>query len=310
MATPYITAQMLASAPAGVAWTVIPSLQATSAENAAEVMQACWRATSVIDGFCHQPLRCAVVSDQLTGPGRPRITVDRDTLRGTLVTHRGPVRAVLSVQLAPAAGWMSTGTQWTTVPAGQYRPRHPMLTTAGPDTTWSGGYSIDIAAGWLNWDLGRAGWDVRYSFLPGWPHTSLTAPAAQGATTVAVDDVTGWAGVAGNVYDGVSTETAQAASVAASSPVILPDAVTAVPAGPGTLTLAAPLGYAHPAGTVFSALPPAVIHAAVLAATVQAIEGIDAVATQSLNAQFAGGSAALAEEYELMLADGGYVRVF
>ena len=56
--------------------------------------------------------------------------------------------------------------------------------------------------------------------------------------------------------------------------------------GPGTLTLAAPLQYGHGAGTVLSALPETVLRAAALLAAVQAIETIDAIATQSLSGEF------------------------
>ena len=65
------------------------------------------------------------------------------------------------------------------------------------------------------------------------------------------------------------------------SPVVLPDGAGTAQAGPGTLTLAQPLVYGHGAGAVISALPGTVLRGAALYAAVQAIETIDAIATQA-----------------------------
>ena len=93
-------------------------------------------------------------------------------------------------------------------------------------------------------------------------------------------------GGTGFVYDGRFTEPATVTAVTAASPAPLPGIAGTVQAGPGTLTLSAPLACAHDAGTVFSALPlTAIIGAALLAATVEALEGIDAIAVQSMNGQ-------------------------
>jgi hypothetical protein len=116
-----------------------------------------------------------------------------------------------------------------------------------------------------------------------------------------VDDVTGFAGAVAWVYDGPATELVQVESVSATAPVQLPGAAGTVQAGPGTITLASPTLNAHGAGAVVSAMPADVIHAAVLAATVQALETIDAIATQSMSGELAGGTGVLAEQAELLL---------
>ena len=57
-------------------------------------------------------------------------------------------------------------------------------------------------------------------------------------------------------------------------------------AGAGTVTLTAPLEFAHQQGTLISALPATVIEAAVYAACAQALDsGIEAVAVQSLSGE-------------------------
>ena len=263
---------------------MIPTLTASGAEQTAQLSQVCWQATSYVDTYCRQPLRATVNTEQDTGPGQPRVTVDRATEIGSVVTRRWPVTDVAAVQVSEARYFPPV---WTVVPAGQYRVRHPVIVSAagGPVTGPSGGNVIDVAPRYLTWDYGRGGQQVMTSYTSGWPHAGTTAAALVGDMTVAVDDVTGWAGVTGFVYDGRFTEPVTVTAVTAASPAPLPGSAGTVQAGPGTLTLSAPLACAHDAGTVISAMPGAIIHATVLAATVEALEGIDAIAVQSLNGQ-------------------------
>lgn len=300
--TPYITAAMLQSAPAGLAWNVVPTLTASTADQQAQLAQVCWHATSFVDTYCRQPLRATAATDSGTGPGQPRIACDRVTGQGTLITRRWPVTAVSAIQVSVASTFPPS---WTLVPASQYLIRHPVLMPAAPVPVEgpSGGNAVDVAAGNITWDYGRAGWRVMISYTAGWPHAGLAASAAQNATTVSVDDVTGWAGQTGFMYDGQATEAVTVNTAAAAAPVQLPGAAGTVQAGPGTLTLSAPLASAHAAGTVISALPGTVIRAAALAGAVEALETIDAIATQSLSGQMAGGTGVLAQQCELALDD-------
>ncbi|MCX4750904.1 hypothetical protein OG455_41220 [Kitasatospora sp. NBC_01287] len=305
-ATPYITPAMLTSAPAGISWTVVPTLTANTQQQAAQLAQVCWQATSAVDRYCRQPLRAVINTETGSGPGLPRIASDRSTCRGTIVTRRWPVTAVEAIQTSPSTAFPQ---QWTVVPAGQWKIRQPVIMTAAPtpDTGPSGGNVIDVAPGYITWDRGRGGWDVMTSYQSGHPHAGLTATATAGAQTVLVDDVTGWAGAVGFLYDGVSTELVEVASVAATVPVQLPGVAGAVQAGPGVLTLSQPLTFNHSSDAVLSALPPDVIRATALQASVMALETIDAISTQSLSGQMAGGTTVLAEEVEMILDD--YRRV-
>lgn len=310
MATSYVTPQMLLSAPASISWAVIPTLTASGPEQLAQLAAECWKATSAMDRYCHQPLRATAVTDPPeTGPGRGRVSIDRRTGIARLITRRWPVTQVLAVQVSPARSFPPA---WTLVPAGQTLIGRPVIASAGPvpPTEPDGGNVIEVAPG--NIGCGRAGRGigrgldrVMWSYGHGWPHASLTAPAAANASTVSVDDVTGWAvpqGFAGGtVYDSTLTEGLEVLSVTAASPVQLPGVAGTVQAGPGTLTLSAPLQKAHAAGTVISAMPPDLIRAAALQAAVQALEGIDAIATQSQSGQMAGSTGALAAEVECIL---------
>ena len=192
MATSYITPVMLQSAPAGIAWTVIPTLTASGEQQTAQLQLACWNATSYVDTYCRQPLRATLNTETATGPGQPRIAVSRDTGIGTLVTRRWPVTSVAAIQVSQSRYFPP---EWTLTGTGQYRIRHPVITSAagGPVTGPSGGNVIDIAPRNLTWDYGRSGQLVMWSYTSGWPHAGLTEPAAAGDTTLAVDDVTGWA---------------------------------------------------------------------------------------------------------------------
>lgn len=306
-ATPYITAAMLLSRPAGISWNIVPTLTANTQEQAAQVQQACWTATSTVDAYCRQPLRATVNTDQGRGPGMPRVTVDPNTCQGSLIARRTPILSVLAVQVSPSSAFPQ---QWASVPAGQFRARRPMIITEGPApaTVPDTGNAIDIAPGYIDWCQGRGGYDVLWTTISGWPHAGLAGDAEAGDTTLNVDDVTGWTGVSGTVYDAPYGEPVEVTGVSATSPPVLPGVAGTCQAGPGTVTLSAPLQWAHKAGSVISAMPPVALRAAALAATVEALETIDAIATQSLSGQMAGGTGVLAEAYELIL-DQGFRRI-
>ncbi|WP_157536211.1 hypothetical protein [Kitasatospora mediocidica] len=297
---------MLTAAPAGLSWSVVPTLTAGAPAQLAQLAQVCWQATSAVDRYCRQPLRAVINTETSAGPGLPRITSDRNTRRGTIVTRRWPVTSVAAIQVSPSIAFPE---QWTLVPPGQWRIRHPVILSAAPtpETGPSGGNAIDVAPGYITWDRGKGGWDVMTSYQSGHPHAGLAASATSGAQTLTVDDVTGWADTVGFLYDGVSTELVEVNAAAATTPVQLPGIGGTVQAGPGQLTLSQPLAFSHGAGAVLSALPPDVIRATALQASVMALENIDAIATQSLSGQMAGGTTILAEEVELILDD--YRRV-
>jgi hypothetical protein len=206
---------------------------------------------------------------------------------------------------------------WTPVAVNQTSIRYPVLSApfAAPQSGPSGGNVIDLAPGVASWANGRGTLRVEHAYLSGWAHAGTTSMNLAGAMTMHVDDVTGWAGASGWIYDGTSTEPVTCTAVAADSALVLPSIVApvvnpftdpsgalTVQAGPGTVTLTTPLTYGHGAGTVLSALPETVLRAAALFAAVQAIETIDAIATQSLSGEV-GSTSLLAESAEMALCE-------
>jgi hypothetical protein len=310
LGTPYISPAMLMNAPTGVSWEIIPSPGASPQAVLEEATNICWRATSIVDTFCHQVLRATADNEAFTGPGVPRCGIDRNTGNGVLVMKRWPVTQVLAIQTSPARSFPRV---WTLVPAGMWDIRHPLISggDSASATYPDGGTTIDVAPGNVTAAWGRGGQRVLVSYINGWPHTSITQPVAAGASVLQVDDVTGWAGASGFAYDGASTEQVSVLSVAAASPQALPNGAGTVQSGPGTITLGSPTSYAHAAGIVVSSLPAAAQQATILAASVQAlVGGIDALTIQSVGGgESSTGSSTdeLTAAYKALLAD--YVRV-
>jgi hypothetical protein len=255
-------------------------------------------------------LRATVDNEQLAGPGG-RAGVQPDTGNALLVMRRWPITEVLAVQISPNAAFPRT---WATVPANQYGIEHPLInmySDSASATAPDGGHSILLAPGFVNWGKGRNSQRLLVSYINGWPHTSLTAAATAGDTTLSVDDVTGFTGASAFMYDGQLTEPVSVSSVSALAPQQLPNGVGTAQTGPGTLTLTGPLTQTHSEGVMVSALPANVLWAAVLAAVTQALEsGITSVTIQNLpGSQTSGGHGVLELEtqYEMLLND--YRRV-
>ena len=302
MSTPYIVPSVLNDAPTGCAWTIIPEPGASDAATAAEQLNICIRATSIVDTFCNQVLRATVDNEPLTGPGAPRVGIEPGSGNGLLCMRRWPVIDVLAIQIAQNKTWPRV---WAPVPAGLYEPQSPLinqLADAAAATAPDGGSMIVVAPQYINWDFGRNSQRIMVSYTNGWPHTSLTVAATGGASIIDVDDVTGWAGASGFAYDGSDTESVSVLSVEANSPVALPNGVGTAQSGPGTLTLSAPLGFGHAAGVLVSALPANVMQATILVAAAQALEsGIESITIQAMpgtQVSSAQGSAGLVATYK------------
>lgn len=254
--TPYVTPDILINAPTGISWSSIPpGRSVTAAQHLAEQLNICMRATAEADTICNQVLRATLDTELQSGPDY-RVTIQNDTGNVRVVLQRWPILSIQAVQVSPNTFPRS----WTTVPTGFYDIEHPVIGlygTSAPSAAGEGGQSIIIAPQYASWCRGRHGFWIKVQYVNGWPHTSLTAPSLAGATALAVDDCTGWAtvsealggtGVVGVIYDAGSQEVAQ---VTAAS----------VTAGPGTVTLAQPLTYAHAAGVLFTSLPASVMWA-------------------------------------------------
>lgn len=282
--TPYITPSMVSNSPTGVSWRIIPEPGSDTAAQLAELTNICWRATSIVDTYCNQVLRSTVDNEQLTGPGARRVGVQPGTSNGLLVMSRWPVTQVLAIQTSPNRSFPRT---WTPIPSGMYEVEHPLInlyTDAASATGPDGGASIVVAPGYIPpLSCGRNSTRVLVSYNNGWPHSSLTAKATAGDTVLHVDDVTGFTGVSAFAYDGSLTETISVSSVAATTPLNLPNGVGTAQTGAGTVTLSSPLANPHDVGVCVSALPANVIWAAALAAAAQALEsGVTSISVQNI----------------------------
>ena len=238
--------------------TLPPGTSVTQAQKTSALASVCLSASTQVDGELNFPIHSVLNTEQLQGPDY-RVTVHNSTKEGRVILSRWPVTQIVSVQVAPAGVYPI---QWTTVPTGYWRPEYPVIgryNSNTPGGSGEGGQAILIAPGYVTWCNGRWGWIVSVQYYHGWPHTSLTAAAAAGATAIAVGDVTAWApftagavGAEGVFYDPAGGQ--EAVTVTAAT----------VTTGPGTLTLASPLAYAHAANVMLSALPSDVLWASAL----------------------------------------------
>jgi hypothetical protein len=270
--------------------------KATTAQQFAEQTNICHRATTMIDGFVNQTLRATADTEQRSGPGDYRINLEQATGNVRWILSRWPVTQILAVQTSGNAVFPR---QWTQVPSGFWDIENPVIGVYGSYTSGgsggSGGQSIIIAPGAATWRLGRNGFRFSCSYINGWPHAGIMANVTAGSSTIQVDDVTGFAGASAHIYDDASSETVHITSVTATTPLVLPNGGGTVAAGPGTLTLSAPVTFAHvgsnPASIVISTIPSDVLWATILAAMSQALEsGITSVSIQNITgSQTAGG---------------------
>lgn len=223
----------------------------------------------MVDDACHQPLRATIDPLLLYGPG-VRVGVDKAGCKPTsLILRRWPVLSVVSVQVAPnRLPWT-----FTPVPSTDYQIAYPVAGIYGssaPAAAAEGGQEVLLAPRWVDWCRGHQGYVIEVQYVNGWPHAGLTqnaSPVTSGAQAITVDDCTGWAvtspysgftGATGVIYDSGAQEVIHVTAASASQ-------------GPGTLTLASPLQYAHGAGVMVSTLPPNVGWAAIMFCISQAL---------------------------------------
>lgn len=312
---PYLSPTTLVTAPTGIDWTSIPpGDDVTPAQNAAEIWNICARATAKANSYCNQRLAATTDTELLHGPDY-RVTVgpagggmspslywgNWGSFNARLILARWPVLQIVQVKVCPNNLWPRT---WTTLPAGWAEPEIPPIGIYGsvaPGSSGDGGQAILVGPGYINWALGRNGYAIEVTYINGWPHAAISANAAKGDMTLAVDDCTGWAitnyqgtatGATGTIKDSGQQEPVH---VTASS----------VASGPGTLTLASPLVYPHDPGTLVTTLPSTVEAACILFATAEAlVRGATSTTIHDIggHAQSSGGDlAGLNTEAELLL---------
>jgi hypothetical protein len=256
-----------------VAFGTIPDMsdgQATPPQQFAVMSMICGQATTDVQQILNQPIHATEITEELSAPNF-RVTVQWSSGNGRIVASRWPVTQVTSVQVSPNAAWPR---QWTSLPAGNFEPEYPVdgLYGASSPSSGAGGQGILFAPGYVCWPggwpggqiSGRNAFRVAFTYISGWPHTSLTSAAAAGAGTIAVDDCCGW------LLTGTNNETVGAAGIVydAMGGGMEPVTITGSSAsmGPGTLTLSSNLQYAHESGIMVSALPRTIIWATALLA--------------------------------------------
>jgi hypothetical protein len=295
--TPYITPDLLKSAPTGILWDSLATLERPDPQKLwAEMLNLCARATAQIDGYCNQPLRATIDGETLYGPGDFRFQM-RSNGVARLLLSRSPVTSVVGGQVSPAYAFPE---QWVSIPATGFKVERPLIGvygTTSPGGSGDGGQSVLLGPGYVSWWGGQS--QVEVTYINGWPHASLQSAAAAGATAFAIDDCTGWgppsgmgSGAAGTLYDLGRQESFTVAAASAAS-------------GPGVVTLAAPLAYPHQVGVIATTLPGTVMQAAILFATGLALVGGATAVTQEAipGVEATGGKAAenYAAEAELLI---------
>ena len=277
--TPYLSPEMLMTEPTGISWDTIPSKAASPQQKRAAQLNICQAATSAVDEFCQVPLRATIDVETLTGPGNNwRVQILSNGTARVLLS-RPPIVTVLSATSNPA-------TQFPAVPVAinrsQFKIEIPLMGVYGstaPDAGGdSGGQAIIAAPGVFSWIKGRNSTELTVTYLNGWPHTSITADVSSGSSVIPVDDVCGWLGANGVLYDVFTQE-----SVTVS---VVTPAVTGALNGPGTLTLSSPLSADHNAGVVVTTLPRSAIEAALLFAISKSLtRGGTTIAAQTMGAR-------------------------
>lgn len=311
---PYISPATLQNAPTGIDFSTIPATpDFDPAANAAELWNLCQRATAMADQYCNQTLRATIDTEVLHGPDY-RVTTGPAAGGMSLTPYWGttgantraimarwPILEVTQVQVCPNNVWPRV---WTTLPTGMAEPEYPpfgIYNTIAPASDANGSQAVLIAPGWVTHCHGRNGFILQVTYVNGWPHTEINANAAAGATTLSVNDTTGWAvsnyqatvtGATGIIKDAGRQEAVHVSSASATS-------------GPGTLTLSSALNYPHEQGTLLTTVPAAIEQACILFACAQAlIRGATSTTIHSVGGHPAGSAGDISQlnaEAELLL---------
>jgi hypothetical protein len=291
--TPYVTPPLLRAATTGITWSTIPNRGATEAQQLAEQMNICARASAMLEANANQVLRATLNVETFVGPGSFRCQVNGSTGVARLLTSATPVTSVVGGRSSPTAAFPP---QWTTIAADQFRPEQP-ISSAVPSAAGDGGQAILAAPGVVSWWWGRQSTMLEVTYVSCWPHTSLTAAAAAGATSLTVSDITGWTAAGGTVYDvGGFQEFVQVTTVTPT--------VTGAVSGPGVLALAAATAFPHDPGVLVTAMPEGLMQAGIYLSVAQALQrGATATVVQSASGGAAGGGPQSADQLIKMAYD-------
>ncbi len=239
--TPYITPAMLLATSYGINWKTFPTPTASDADQISAQLDICWTVTSTMDTLANQSLRATVDTEMEFGPDFTVTILSNGWTRFRL--SHWPISQLVSAQYSPAS---SNPPVWTSIPSTALVTEHQSLPLPGtivPEGSGPGPTAALIAPGYINWANGRKGWYVSVTAVNGFPTCGIDTAAAAGASSIHVDDITGWfnstlaQGARGTIYDPPFREVVTVTGVT-------PDTVGAT-VGPGTLTLGSALQFGH-----------------------------------------------------------------
>lgn len=247
MSRQYLTTTELAGLLSGVNWG---TLFTGTGQPAAGQAQLCMQASDEVDRICAEnvfeaakpyTLHATLDTEVATTNQRERVLINDEGNLSFLCAYR-PVITVIAATVVPVVGaGMTGGTPWTVD-----------LTNIGVDgreVTLYGYFSYYKGAG--------VPLRVNLTYLNGFANAVLTAQAAAGATSLLLDDLTGFTpGQVVRIYD--------AGSVAPEDIVVASTFVPPTTTGPnpGSLPLTAGTEATHAAGIRVSAMPASVQQAA------------------------------------------------
>ena len=239
--TPYVTPAMLLSTNVGISWTTFPKQGASGPDQIAAQLDICNMVTSEMDTIANQTLRATLDVEQEFGPDFI-ITILPNGWARFRLSH-WPILQLVSAQCSPSGAYPPV---WTTIPQTALITEHsglPEVGTVVPSGPGPGPTAALIAPGYVSRNNGRKGYLVQVTSVNGFPSAGINATAAAGATSIHVDDVTGWwdpyqnLGARGRIYDPPLVESVQVTGMT-------PD-VAGTTSGPGTLTLPVGLQFTH-----------------------------------------------------------------
>lgn len=257
--TPYLTPAEYTAAPTGVDINdLVPG--GTTQQQTAALVDVIGRASSWADQICHQVLACTQETEV------KELTTDRWGSWRVAPTQWPAVDLL-------AATWQPAGSTWTsTLTVSTAIIEKQRITIPGTGLLGSSSVGpLQFGAGGFQ----NRGW-LTFTYLAGYPNTTLASAATAAATTITVTSALGIYGQQAGlqvttgtnltIYDGASTEQVQVTAVNGS-----------------VLTLVAPLVNAHATGVSVSAFPAAIKQAVIsLTSALIKTRGSEAMVMQSL----------------------------
>lgn len=271
--TPYVTPAMLLASNYGISWGTFPKSGASAADQIAAQLQICATLTSEMDAIANQMLRATIDVEREFGPDLVITMLPNGWARFRMSSS--PIARLVGARVSPSS---ANPPAWSSIAGTSLILEHSPLPATGTIVPAGSGplpAAALIPPGYVSRMAGRKGYYVEVTALAGFPVAGIDVAAAVAATSLHVDDVTGWwdpdllAGARGTIYDPPWREDVVVAGMT-------PDVAGAI-SGPGTLTLTTGLRFGHTpsvGGTtepdqriLVSAMPDSLIQAGLYLAT-------------------------------------------